>query len=295
MHGGFRFDNFRAVRKFVKNDALRDLQVKVFNFEDKSTGAGSGDGHDAKSVSNSESAKGSPDFDSVPLPEFFAAAKAKRFKKRADGLTGEINALGVAHRKRVNGFVKAARAKILDGVSRVGNNAETKDKVETSTTPPDVPTDDASNRNNTKRRKLSQMEFEVMAEAEAAQQLARQNKFMEEVDVSANDRAASRLNTYSYESEAFALLNIRNYGPQIGVESLRLLRNARYVLSLPNQVAHCLLPLRACLSTLSLKGRLATDPFPSQPQLARRRVFPDRRVFRFRAGKFPPRVLEGPY
>ena len=295
VHGGFRFDNFRAVRKFVKNDALRDLQVKVFNFEDKSTGAGSGDGHDAKSVSNSESAKGSPDFDSVPLPEFFAAAKAKRFKKRADGLTGEINALGVAHRKRVNGFVKAARAEILDGVSRVGNGAETKDKVETSTTPPDVPTDDASNRNNSKRRKLSQMEFEVMAEAEAAQQLARQNKFMEEVDVSANDRAAFKLNTYSYESEAFALLNIRNYGPEIGVESLRLLRNARYVLSLPNQVAHCLLPLRACLSTLSLKGRLATDPFPSQPQLARRRVFPNRRVFRFRAGKVPPRVLEGPY
>ena len=112
-----------------------------------------------------------------------------RAKPRADGLHGEVDEAGAKHRRRVK--------------TRVGRT----------------------------RRRLHQMDFEVMAEAEAAQMAKKRREetaYAEERSVAARDGAATRLGTYEYLAEASSLLRVVSYGPEIGVEQLRLLRNASW-------------------------------------------------------------------
>ena len=129
------------------------------------------------------------DLDMIKLPLFFSAAKAMRAKPRADGLHGEVDEAGAKHRRRVK--------------TRVGRT----------------------------RRRLHQMDFEVMAEAEAAQMAKKRREetaYAEERSVAAATAWATRLGTYEYLAEASSLLRVVSYGPEIGVEQLRLLRNASW-------------------------------------------------------------------
>ena len=217
VDGGFRFDNWRRVQKYMKRDKLKELEVKVFNFEDKADAddkkaAGSDDSKDTAESDRLES-------ELVKLPKFFTAAKARHFEHRRDGLTGEVSKQGVAHRKRVKHFMDVQAKRVAATETKTEESDESDSSDSATPSPPSTPN----------RRKLSQMEFEVMAEAEAMQEMEReQKKWAEEQDTAAKDRAAQRLGTYDYFSETEKLVSIRTYGPEIGVEQLRLLRNASW-------------------------------------------------------------------
>lgn len=185
VDGGFRLDNWRRVSRFMRRDAIRAKDVKVFKFDELPARA---DKDKDKNDAGTDAAAAA-DLDMIKLPLFFSAAKAMRAKPRADGLHGEVDEAGAKHRHRVK--------------TRVGRT----------------------------RRRLHQMDFEVMAEAEAAQMAKKRREetaYAEERSVAARDGAATRLGTYEYLAEASSLLRVVSYGPEIGVEQLRLLRNASW-------------------------------------------------------------------
>jgi len=214
VDGGFRLDNWRRVAKFTRRDAIRDKDVKVFKFDELLARA---DAMAATSEVDKDDAgtdaAAAADLDMIKLPSFFSAAKAMHAKTRADGLHGEVDEAGAKHRRRVKTRVdralRAARGTRHPAAKE--NAAETKNDT-------------------TGLRRLRQMDFEVMAEAEAAQMAddATRAAYAEERSVAARDGAATRLGAYEYLAEAARLLRVASYGPEIGVEQLRLLRNASW-------------------------------------------------------------------
>jgi hypothetical protein len=229
VDGGFRLDNWRRVSKFMRRDAIRDKDVKVFKFDELLARA---DAMAATSLPVDEDDAGTDaaaaaDLDMIKLPSFFSAAKAMHAKTRADGLHGEVDKAGAKHRRRVKTRVDRAlrAARGVRHPAAKENAAETKNDA-TGLDTTDV---DLSERRRSLRRRLRQMDFEVMAEAEAAQMAEeRRAAYAEERSVAARDGAATRLGTYEYLAEAASLLRVASYGPEIGVEQLRLLRNASW-------------------------------------------------------------------
>ena len=213
VDGGFRLDNWRRVAKFTRRDAIRDRDVKVFKFDELLARA---DAMAATSEVDKDDAgtdaAAAADLDMIKLPSFFSAARAMHAKTRADGLHGEVDEAGAKHRRRVKTRVDRAlrAARGVRHPAAKENAAETKNDT-------------------TGLRRLRQMDFEVMAEAEAAQMAdERRAAYAEERSVAARDGAATRLGAYEYLAEAARLLRVASYGPEIGVEQLRLLRNASW-------------------------------------------------------------------
>ena len=216
VDGGFRLDNWRRVTRFARRDALRDADVKVFHFDELLAAA------DAKAATSdvdrddATTDAAAADLDMIKLPSFFSAAKALHAKALADGTHGEVDDAGKKHRARVKTQVTLEQVR-----SAAKAAAAAKKKA-----------DDAKDANDAKQkdgnsRKLQQMDFEVMAEAEALQ-MSERNAYAEERSVAAVAGAATRLYTYEYDAEAASLLSVSSYGPEIGVEQLRLLRNASW-------------------------------------------------------------------
>ena len=218
VDGGVRLDNWRRVSKFARRDAIRDEEVKVFKFDELLARA------DAKAATSEidkddAATDAAADLDMIKLPSFFSAAKALHAKARADGLHGEVDEEGRKHRGRVKKRATFERAASAANVAAAAARRAAKAKDDE---------DDGSDERRRKTRKLHQMDFEVMAEAEALQMAERDAAYAEERSVAARDRAANRLNTYEYAAEAARLLAVSSYGPEIGVKQLRLLRNASW-------------------------------------------------------------------
>ena len=225
VDGGFRLDNWLRVTRFARRDALRDADVKVFHFDELLAAA------DAKAATSdvdrddATTDAAAADLDMIKLPSFFSAAKALHAKALADGLHGEVDDAGKKHRGRVKKQVTLDKVR-----SAAKAAAAAKKKAAAAAKKKAAEAEDAEDANDAKdgnSRKLQQMDFEVMAEAEALQ-MAERNAYAEEQSVAARDRAATRLNTYEYDAEAASLLSVSSYGPEIGVEQLRLLRNASW-------------------------------------------------------------------
>ena len=82
VDGGFRLDNWRRVSRFMRRDAIRAKDVKVFKFDELPARA---DKDKDKDDAGTDAAAAA-DLDMIKLPLFFSAAKAMRAKPRADGL-----------------------------------------------------------------------------------------------------------------------------------------------------------------------------------------------------------------
>jgi hypothetical protein len=225
--GGFRFDEHRRIARFRKREHIRSNDVKVFHFEDveaeDAKGAADGGGHDeigrASEGSAADARKESLESTLVRLPSFFAAAKAKLAERLADGSPGEVDARGRKHRDRLVAAKKKNEASVADKHdAEMGASGRRLNESVAAVNASD----------GAARRTLLQMDFESFAEAEAQQMAQRDVKYVEAKTTAARDRAASRLKTYDYASKAEALVSVNSYGPEIGVEQLRLLRNASW-------------------------------------------------------------------
>ena len=163
------------------------------------------------------------DRDVFGLPSFFSAAKALRAKARADGLHGEVDEEGRKHRWRAKKRATLERMRSTARAAAAAARAKAK-----ATKDEDAEDADADGSENVRgaTRKLHQMDFEMMAEAEALQ--TRRAAFAGVRSVAARDRAASRPNAYDYAAEAARLLAVPSYGPDIGVQQTRLLRDASW-------------------------------------------------------------------
>ena len=223
VDGGFRLDNWRRVSKFARRDAIRNEDVKVFKFDELLARRARSDAEAAASKMDKDDA--AVDRDVFGLPSFFSAAKALRAKARADGLHGEVDEEGRKHRRRAKKRATLKRTRSTARAAAAAARAKAK-----ATKDEDAEDADADGSENVRgaTRKLHQMDFEMMAEAEALQTAERRAAFAEARSVAARDRAASRPNAYDYAAEAARLLAVPSYGPDIGVQQIRLLRDASW-------------------------------------------------------------------